>query len=202
MEAYCRGISSQGEPHGRIVTEQDLKELEKTRWQRDQMQGKHESAINVLRGEQARRMQRREVRQEQEKKQMLRRQESEVESLRTENVGNLHRIEEEVGRWRGRLEGWWELEVEIWRKKLERDTGILFEGILPPVTWPSELTERPAEAESAQNSQAGDGKRDEPKATEHEVLRGGFERRRSRPLKVQSGISTGFAVRSAMMGKA
>ena len=66
MEAYCAGTYSTGEAHHRLVTKADIQELEKARRVRDGLWMKHQSAINILRGEQGRRMGFRVQRQERE----------------------------------------------------------------------------------------------------------------------------------------
>ncbi|KAK3067435.1 hypothetical protein LTR53_015711 [Teratosphaeriaceae sp. CCFEE 6253] len=82
MEAYCAGTYHSGELHNRPVTAQDSAELEKTRRTRELMDAKHESAINILRGEQGRRMRmraQRQEREEQELRRVQRREELELE---------------------------------------------------------------------------------------------------------------------------
>lgn len=67
MEAYCAGrYLSTGKPHGRTVTGQNLAELENARRAKEGMRARHESAINVLRAEQTRRLRLRGQRQAKE----------------------------------------------------------------------------------------------------------------------------------------
>lgn len=135
MEAYCRGESANGQLHNRLVNDQDRRELERTRNARDQMDSRQESAINVLRGEQNRRMKLRLQRQDSELEQLQNRQDKAVAAAQTDYDDQMTEWEDEVSAKRGQLEGWWILETETWRRKLERDTGVLFDGDLPRIPW-------------------------------------------------------------------
>lgn len=58
MEAYCAGkYANTGEAHGRTVTAQDISELGKARRKRAALTARHRGAVNVLRGEQGRKIQ-------------------------------------------------------------------------------------------------------------------------------------------------
>lgn len=95
MEAFCSGTYSSGQAHDRSVTDQDLSELEKTRALRDAMPWRHENAINVLRGEQSRRMKMRAQRQEREEQDLrknLRKEELELERTCTSEVQVLEQL--------------------------------------------------------------------------------------------------------------
>ena len=135
MEAYCRGESSNGEPHNRFVTEQDRRELDKARWGRDSMEIRHQSAINVLRGEQSQRLRLR-----------LQRQAKEIEQLEFKEQKELQRLQEvsdlELREWeaaaqakKDKLHSWWVLETEIWRKQHKDDMGVSIDEDLPPLPW-------------------------------------------------------------------
>jgi len=135
MEAYCRGESSNGESHNRTVTEQDRRELEKARWGRDNMDIRHQSAINVLRGEQSQRL-----------KGRLQRQVKEIEQLETKEQKELQGIQksldDELRDWgavvqakKEKLQKWWALETEIWRKQHKDETGESVDEDLPPLAW-------------------------------------------------------------------
>ncbi|KAK5709897.1 hypothetical protein LTR17_019343 [Elasticomyces elasticus] len=117
MEAYCAGTYSSGEPHNRPVTAQDLAELEKTKRSRESMDARHDNAINVLRGEQSRRIRLRAQRQErelQELRRVQRKEELEQERLFTQEIADLER---EVGERRTRLQKRWQLETAIATKQ-------------------------------------------------------------------------------------
>ncbi|KAK5692022.1 hypothetical protein LTR97_011195 [Elasticomyces elasticus] len=117
MEAYCAGTYSNGEPHNRPVTAQDLAELEKTKRSRESMDARHDNAINVLRGEQSRRIRLRAQRQErelQELRRVQRKEELEQERLFTQEIADLER---EVGERRTRLQKRWQLETAIATKQ-------------------------------------------------------------------------------------
>lgn len=119
MEAYCAGTYvSTGEPHGRTVTEQDFAELENARRMREGMAGRHASAINVLRGEQARRLRLRGQRQEKEGVELRRQQRR--EELEAERAwGEEGRVFEEFVEGRmGVLRKRWELEEMVLERKL------------------------------------------------------------------------------------
>lgn len=138
MEAFCRGESASGEQHRRLISDQDRRELAKTIHRADQMDKKHEGEINVLRGEQARRMAQRIHRQELDVHQLENRQRRELEAVQDQYEGALLELKDEVQRMRERLHRWWQLQVEIWRKGLEQETGTVFDGALPLLEWPDD----------------------------------------------------------------
>ncbi|KAF7196828.1 hypothetical protein HII31_01746 [Pseudocercospora fuligena] len=137
MEAFCGGTYSNGEPHNRTITEQDRTELDKARRAWSQMDAKHESAINVLRGEQGRRLRLRAQRQErelQELKRQQRREELEQERCFTSELTGLDESNTEKRlkiRWR------WELQMTILAKKIEAETGETISTRLPTAEWTS-----------------------------------------------------------------
>ncbi len=119
MIAYCAGTLSSGELHNRVVTEQDQVELTKARWVSDTMATKHESAINVLRAEQARRLRMRGERQEREVqvlRQGQRREELEAERGWREQGEAFEVFVEGKGRRIGKR---WELQVAVFGKRSE-----------------------------------------------------------------------------------
>lgn len=186
MEAYCRGESANGQPHGRGVTDQDRRELERTRQMRDLMESRHESAINVLRGEQNQRMRLRLQRQEKETDRLERSKEAALTTADKEIHFQLQDWEEEVATKRARVESWWHLETEIWRKKLERDTGVLFDGDLPLISWQDDYED------NEHLTNRIDGYHDRDQSIEGAL--------RLAPGKKDAGISTTFAVRSKVVG--
>jgi len=135
MEAYCAGTYSTGVPHNRTVTEQDRAELDKARRTRDQMNNKHDSAINVLRGEQNRRMKYRAQRQEREVQDLRKAQrEEEIEVERTFSE-EMHQLDDGVAEKRHSLCVRWRIQTAIMVKKVEREGGVAVHGRLPSVEW-------------------------------------------------------------------
>lgn len=135
METYCAGVYSNGSPHGRVITEQDMILLENARRERDGMDGKHSSAINVLRGEQGRRIKLRSLRQEREAQELVRVQ-------RMEELEFERGCSSEAGVLEASLEGkkkrvgWrWELEMAVLAKKLGGESDE--DGVvkLPTAGW-------------------------------------------------------------------
>ncbi|TKA31196.1 hypothetical protein B0A54_14331 [Friedmanniomyces endolithicus] len=118
MEAYCAGKYSSGELHHRCVTAQDHAELDKTKRARERMDGRHESAINVLRGEQSRRMRMRAQRQEKEEQELRRVQRREELELERSFGQEMAEFEIEMPERRLRLEGRWRLQAAVMTKQL------------------------------------------------------------------------------------
>ncbi|KXT13598.1 hypothetical protein AC579_8498 [Pseudocercospora musae] len=137
MEAFCRGTYSNREPHHRTITEQDRGELDKARWAWAQMDAKHASAINVLRGEQARRLRLRAQRQERELHELRRqqrREELEQERRFTSHVTALDKSNAEK---RVKITWRWDLQMTILAKKMEAETGDTLAASLPTAEWKS-----------------------------------------------------------------
>lgn len=135
MEAYCAGTYSTGEPHNRTITDQDRSELDKARRARDNMDSKHESAINVLRGEQGRRMRMREQRQDKalaDLQKVQRKEEADLEKGCTAEKDKFRDMESEK---RKRLSARWHVQNAIFLKKLEGETGVPLRGHLPAPEW-------------------------------------------------------------------
>ncbi|EMC98007.1 hypothetical protein BAUCODRAFT_410536 [Baudoinia panamericana UAMH 10762] len=129
MEAYCAGTYfSDGSPHGRPVTEQDRVELERTRRAREAMDGKHECAINVLRGEQSRRIRARILKQDREEQELMRSQRREEMELDRTREAEYGRLEEEVEIKKARLQRWRDIRVAICVRRLA-DAGNVDGGI-------------------------------------------------------------------------
>jgi hypothetical protein len=197
MEAYCRGETTSGDHHDRTITDKDLAELTKARRARDQMEAKHNGAIGVLRGEQSRRISQRLVKQEEELAELEARQAKEIGSLQRECDDMVRDWDEETQKRRSKLETWWNIETEIWRKKFERDTGIQFSGELPQIQWPRA------------DISNGNKRRDPTKRHTIAVSPasgllpdGACGPRSVSPARKQHRISTAFTIRSGMIGKA
>lgn len=185
MEHYVRGETASGDAHNRAVTEQDRRELEKTRNVRDHMKARHNSAINVLRGEQNRRMSGRLQQQELQLEQLDRKQERELVTVQNEYEAGMREWDDEVGRKKARMEAWWHMQVEIWRKRLEQDNGIVLEGIIPLVVWVD--NGRPDDEEESPANDADGIESELPRLP---------------PVKNVSGISTSFTLKKGVVGKA
>jgi len=137
MEAYCAGTYSTGEAHHRLVTEADLLELEKARRVRDGLWMKHQSAINILRGEQGRRMGFRVQRQEKEVLELKRghrKRELEFERGCAEELRRFEEFVVEKGR---KLRVRWELQNAISARepKVEVQVGFDGTGKVPGLEW-------------------------------------------------------------------
>ncbi|KAF2170369.1 hypothetical protein M409DRAFT_64134 [Zasmidium cellare ATCC 36951] len=124
IEAFCAGTYSTGELHNRPVTDQSLAELDKARRTRDQMDAKHSSQINVLRGEQSRRMRLRCQRQERELQELKRQQRKEELEMERACTAELLKLDESVAEKRRKIRWRWELQIAIFTKKVESETGI------------------------------------------------------------------------------
>ena len=152
MEAYCAGTYSTGESHKRSITEQDRAELDKTRRSRDQMDARHENAINVLRGEQSRRMRLRAHRQERVVQDLCRAQRKEEMDLERACSEAVRSVDEMVAEKRQRMRSRWQLQTAVFVKNLERHTGTIIRGRLPSVEWQQgtldDLSAAPSAAES------------------------------------------------------
>lgn len=135
MEAYCAGLYSNGEPHLRHVRSQDMAELDKTRRLRNQMDAKHESAINVLRGEQGRRIRLRAYRQAKEVQELRRAQRMEELEQERNLSQDLRKMDEAADEQRARLVWRWQLQGAVLVKKMEKQMGVVVQGRLPPMDW-------------------------------------------------------------------
>lgn len=195
MEAFCRGERTSGELHNRTVSEQDRGELAKTRQRAEQMHKKHESEINVLRGEQNRRMTMRLQKQEAEIELLEGKQKRELGAIQEQCEGAVNEWEDQIETMKGRMEEWWQLQTEIWRKLLEKETGIAFHAPLPSVEWPDEDCDD-AEDESRDILN---------ELSTREGARRGREGSSPKPpsptMNKEIGISTTFAVRGSVVGQ-
>ena len=132
--------SSSDSPLQHKVTEQDLKELSKQYWLRDNLPSKHAAAINVLRGEQAQRLQRRQKNNEMEMGKLERLHDQELQDLGKSLSFELQDLEEWAKTKRRRLQARWDLQEASWRKTLERDTELAIKGPIRAVKWPEEFS--------------------------------------------------------------
>ncbi|KAF2150112.1 hypothetical protein K461DRAFT_40176 [Myriangium duriaei CBS 260.36] len=146
MEAYCRGQSSNGEPHNRVISEQDRRELANTRRMRDNMHIRQQSAINVLRGEQSLRLQARLGRQENELQQLQHQYEREVEITQRELDFALENWGAQSQYYKATLERWWWIETRICLKEHGDAIDLPADALLTPLPWikpPSSSEESP-----------------------------------------------------------
>ena len=138
MEAYCAGTYATGSAHNRTVTDQDRAELEKARKIRDEMDLKHESAINVLRGEQGRRLKLRVQRQDKELQELRRSQRKEELEFERQCNGETLALQTLAGEKRKKIRARWELQNAALGKRIEHGTGMMLAGRLPITEWPEE----------------------------------------------------------------
>ncbi|GAB7359543.1 hypothetical protein MBLNU230_g6731t1 [Neophaeotheca triangularis] len=153
MEAYCSGILSNGERHSRTVTEQDWQELEKARKVRDQMDGKHASAINVLRGEQGQRMRRRTIAQDKEAERLQSTHEAHSEALERRLLDELRYLDERAEGRKQRMQRRSQLRTRVQLKRLEAGDESLRRVRVPVVEWPDKQIghDVPAEGERSES---------------------------------------------------
>lgn len=170
MEYYCSGIYSTGDPHARHITPQDLAELDKARRHRDQMPTKHASQINVLRGEQSRRMRLRAQRQHRELHDLQRQQRQQELELERACTRQRLRLDDNVASKHRKVRWRWELQMAVFAKKVEAETGVRVACRLPTAAW------------AARESSAS-----VPVSA-------------SAPREEKEGISTGFALRGQEFG--
>ena len=135
MEAYCAGTYSTGEPHNRTVTEQDLAELDKTFNIRDGMAAKHSSAINVLRGDQARRMRLRSQRQDREVQELRRAQRKEELELERACTNEIHRFEADAAEKRKKMLIRKDIQAAIVAKRNSDEISATLSGPFVPYDW-------------------------------------------------------------------
>lgn len=145
IETYCAGVYSSGIPHGRVITDQDLAQLNFARRERDGMDQKHSSAINVLRGEQSRRIKLRGIRQEREAQDLVRGQRKEELEFERGFSSESAKLESSLEGKKKRI-GWrWELECAVLAKRLSEIEGETLK--LPTASWHSRHDELVAESE-------------------------------------------------------
>lgn len=132
MEAYCRGIETPGQPVQRNVSEQDRRNLERQYWLRDHLSQKQESAINVLREQQAKQLRVRSQKHDSELAAAQRRHEADLRSY--DQIYDT--FDAQMSQMKERLAWKWELATRIWKihAGLEGVEEVTFP--LPHVEWP------------------------------------------------------------------
>ncbi|KAG8629165.1 hypothetical protein KVT40_003030 [Elsinoe batatas] len=138
MEAYCRGEYANGEPHGRTISDQDRLELAKAQRLRDNIDIRHESAINVLRGEQNHRMRLRLQRHDQEAAQLQRRRERELDRIQRDLNDELGDWTTEMQRKKEVVQRWWDIETQICLKRYGASMDLVFDDPLTSLAWSRE----------------------------------------------------------------
>jgi len=139
MEAYCAGTYGTGESHNRLVTDQDRAELEKARRIRDQMDSKHESAINVLRGEQNRRIKLRAQRQDKEEQDLRKAQRKEELDMERSWAMDMHTLDDTAAVKRQKLQMSWRLQTAILLRRIEIVTGLTMPARTPSLEWHTDV---------------------------------------------------------------
>lgn len=146
MEAYCQTPSPPRSPTNpplelrasedslrslpeRHVTQQHYENLAQAYHLRDNMDDLHVSKINVLRGKQKKALQNFILRKEREVQQMEKEHEKELDSVDRDYTKQETEIREEFEMKRSKLEARWKLQALIERTKMERSTGLKYEGL-------------------------------------------------------------------------
>ncbi|KAI9708777.1 MAG: hypothetical protein M1820_003732 [Bogoriella megaspora] len=177
--------SSPVSPHK--VTEQDLRELSKQYWLRDNLPARHTAAINVLRGEQAQRLRKR-----------YKNNELELTKLEEEYTRDLEEIDKfaaaeliELTEWarikRRRLQARWDLQEAGWRKRHERDTEASVKGPIKGIRWPEELSDVSPSTRGFPNGSSGQRKNSSTSSLQR--AKSAKEFRREMPSPALSGLS-------------
>lgn len=142
MEAYCDGLgrapSSNENMPRRVVTERDLRELGQQYNLRDNMDRLHQSKINVLRDRQAKRMEELLERHEAELEKLAEKRQEDLEDLAAQFAHEDDSLSGALKTRRERLEGRWELCMEILCKELSDKDGVKY-ALLPRPSWPDEI---------------------------------------------------------------
>lgn len=138
--AYCNGTYSSGDPHGREVTDQDRAELAKTQRTRELMDSRHSSAINVLRGEQSRRIRLRGMRQEKELQDLQRVHEAVDAKRDFTHERHIRDLDDFAHVRRLRMQRRWRLQTAILLRTIENETGVAVGHNIPEAEW--ELDDR------------------------------------------------------------
>lgn len=143
MQAYCDGLSrgstSDGKLPARTVTPRDLRELGQQYNLRDGMARLHASKINVMRDQQAKRMEELLDRQELEFEKLLTKQRQEKEEQVARFSSEEDALKKTFAERKCRLIRRWELAIEILQKELETQDGLKY-GPIPTPEWPTETT--------------------------------------------------------------
>lgn len=146
MEAYCQTPSPPNSPSQpnfdhrpsidsvttlpeRHITPQHYENLAQAYHARDHMDDLHASKINVLRGKQKKALQNFMLKREREMKQIEKEQENELDVINMDFARQEAEIRQEFEAKRTKLEARWNLQALIERTRVERSTGLKYEGL-------------------------------------------------------------------------
>lgn len=155
MEAYVNGRGNYGSEIKHAVTEEDRKKLKRQQDYQNNLDNKHESAINVLRAKQERETKLRMEKQRLELTQTDKECEQKKLALKVQFQRDSQKLEELIQARRRRAAARWDLQNQMWKKEYERKHGAPFAGRLPHPEWP----EGPPRARSGSNPTVDDGKK-------------------------------------------
>ncbi len=130
MEAYGNGDER------RIVTDQDRRQLERQYWLRDSLGQRHESAINVLREQQAKQMHIRALKLEAEITSLRESQEHDMRDFEKAFQAELSDLEEVFRQRKERLIKRWNLAIDIMRKRRDIEEKTNIPAPIASVEWP------------------------------------------------------------------
>lgn len=143
MQAYCRSTSDPTSPTtDREVTLQDRRNLERQYWLRNNLPRRHESAINVMREQQARQLKNRSLKQMTQVSDLQAEQEKEIQALDRELQRELKELDGLMSQRRERLVKRWTLAVEIWKHCREQDEKTTISLPIKAIPWPDSLESR------------------------------------------------------------
>jgi len=131
MEAYCRGEEVGSNQPQRHVTEQDRKNLERQYWIRDHLSQKHESAINVLREQQARQLRVKGQKYDADMAAAQRKHEADLQDY--DRIFDTFHAQ--MAQLRARLMWRWDLTTRIWKIRAGFESADDTTFYLPPVEW-------------------------------------------------------------------
>lgn len=146
MEAYCQNPSPPTSPTAlsfelrpsdesvislpeRHITQQHYENLAQAYHVRDNMDDLHASKINVLRGKQKRALQNLMLKKAREISQMDKEHQKEINAIDLEYGQKEAEIRQEFEMKRMKLEARWKLQSLIEKTRMERDTGLKYEGL-------------------------------------------------------------------------
>ncbi|KAI1079592.1 hypothetical protein F5B20DRAFT_570860 [Whalleya microplaca] len=139
MEAYCEGLGKKpnSDMPTRVVSERDLRELGQQYNVERNMKQLHQAKINVMRDRQAKALEELLGRQESEMNRVIERHKKEVENLESDFADEEDALTTTFSQRRSTLEKRWELEMEVMRKEMEKETGLKF-APMGSMEWPQE----------------------------------------------------------------
>ncbi|KAI2637600.1 hypothetical protein GGS26DRAFT_417892 [Hypomontagnella submonticulosa] len=133
MEAYCDGLGKNPNANmpSRTVTERDLRELGQQYNVEKNMKQLHQAKINVMRDRQAKALEELLERQESEMSKLLEKNSKELESLESDFADEEDALTTTFAQRKETLESRWELEMEVKRREMERETGLKYAPMAP-----------------------------------------------------------------------